>query len=151
MTLRRYTRAFLTALQMTLRGEKLPERPLPPIVAWTTEYARLADHLYKAVESSGLDKTALKTMKIRLDGRDLSLESVLTTIRYHAAQEYPALLKHELSPQTVNAVYAGLFNDRYWLTRLGETPALQSPSIQTALERLTTHMDAVPTLDAAIS
>lgn len=144
-TLRRYLRAFMLAFQMTLRGEKPPASPA--IVQWSHQLTQLMDEVYAAVEQNGLDKDARRQTRIRLDGRVMSLETALATIRYHASQEYPTLLSHGLTTTNLNAIYASNMNDRYWTTRLLEE--LPNPSVQLALNKVVSHLDAIPSPETA--
>ena len=65
----------------------------------------------------------------------MNVETILGTFRYHAAHEYPSLLK-SAGRFNRNAVQATNINDRYWLSRLAEETALQDASLQSAFARL---------------
>jgi hypothetical protein len=145
----RYWRAFWGALRLTLRGEQAPTPKLPAIVVWSRELERRMDDVLRAAERDGLNEAARRTLKLRLDGRSISLETALQTIRYHAAQEYPSLLQNNIGARSLNAIYASNMNDRYWLNTLFSHEHLQSPLVQAALARVAEHMDAVPPLEQA--
>lgn len=145
----RYWRAFWGALRLTLRGEQPPAPKLPAIVIWTRELEQRADDLLRAAERDGLDEAARRALRLRLDGRQISLETALQTIRYHAAQEYPSLLQSGIGARSLNAIYACNMNDRYWLNTLLSHQRLQNPTVQAALSRMAEHMDAVPSLEHA--
>ncbi len=143
--LRRYLRAFIRALQMTLRGEK--PSAAPAIMHWSRQLTRLMDDLYAVVEQNGLDKNQRQQTRIRLDGRVMSLETALATVRYHATHEYPTLIGYGINNTNLNAIYASNMNDRYWVTRLLED--LPNPAVQVALNRVAAHLDSIPSPDTA--
>ncbi len=138
----RYIRAFLIALWMTLRGEKPPEPAYPELVVWSREMLQLVQSVYTAAESAGLDKSARQSIVLRLDGRAMNVETILGAFRYHAAHEYPSLLK-SAGRFNRNAVQATNINDRYWLSQLAEETALQNASLQAAFARLSDHLGAI--------
>jgi hypothetical protein len=140
----RYWRAFTQALKMTLRSEKLPPPPQPPLLLWTRQYATLMDALIKTADQNGLDQAGRKQVSLRLDGRQMSLETALMTLRFHAHEEYVSLLRSGVNSHVLNALQASNMNDRYWLARLLETPALQAAVLQTALTRLDAHLADLP-------
>ncbi len=145
---RRYARAFFIALRMTLRGEKPPEPRYPAFVIWSRQTVVLLDEVSKAAASAGLDASRRKSISLKLDGRMLDLDTILGTLRYHAAQEYPSLLGSGV-PHSLMAVQAGNINDRYWVTRLLQEATLGDTSLQAALQKLAAHMDAIPPIQPA--
>ncbi|MBL8161621.1 MAG: hypothetical protein JNJ61_06500 [Anaerolineae bacterium] len=145
----RYWRAFWGALRLTLRGEPPPAPKQPAIVVWTRELERRMDAVLRAAERDGLDENTRRALKLRLDGRQMSLETALQSIRFHAAQEYPSLLHNSIGARSLNAIYASNMNDRYWLNTLLSHERLQTPTVQAALSRVAEHMDAVPSLEQA--
>lgn len=138
-SLQRYWRAFAQALKLTLRGEKLP-----PLVLWIQQYAALVDTLIKTADHNGLDQTRRKQVLLRLDGRQMSLETTLATLRFHAREEYTSLLRGRVDHHVLNTLQASNMNDRYWLARLMEIPELQAAALQTALAALDAHLAALP-------
>lgn len=144
----RYIRAFFTALGMTLRGEKPPEPRHPTFVSWTREMVIKVDMVKAALEKAGIDATARKAITLKLDGRTLDLETIVGTLHYHAAQEYPSLLRSG-ARHSLMAVQATGINDLYWLQRLLEEPKLQQPAVQTALQNLAAHLEAIPPIQPA--
>lgn len=143
-TLQRYLRAFFLAVKMTLRGEKLPERVQHPLAAWVTRYAALVDAVYQVGETSGLNREARLSAKIRIDGRPMSVETILAALRFHARQEYPSLFKNPVTREVMNTVYATNLNDHFWVTSLQKSEALQQPTVQAALAQLEAHLQDIP-------
>jgi len=145
----RYLRAFWNALRLTLRGETYAPPPVQPspVGDWISQYQLLVGAVLQAADQNGIDQAARKNVKLRLDGRQMSLETALMTLKFHAAEEYPSLVRAG-SGRGVNAtLYATNMNDRYWITRMVESPDLQKPDVQKALAALDAHLDAIPKLD----
>lgn len=141
----RYIRAFIVALRLTLRGQQPPGLRYPELYAWIKQMTVLVDALYTAADQNGLDKRARDATMVKLDGRSISLDTAFKTLRYHAGEEYPSLLRNSMgSRHNLTAIYAGNLNDRYWLAQLQEESALQHPAVRAALTQLSDHLDAIP-------
>ncbi len=149
MRIERYLRALVIAARMTLRGEQPPPRPHADLLDWSQQVSRLVDAVYAAAEVSRLGYVERQNLKLRLDGRLLSLETALATIQHHARREYPTLLRSG-APFNRAGVHAANFNHRYWVKQFQALPELQAaPALRTALERLSAHLDAIPPLEPA--
>jgi hypothetical protein len=147
--LRRYLRAFWGALRMTVRGEVYTPVPTPesPLTVWINQYSALVDVVLQAANQNGVDQATRKQVKVRLDGRPMSLETALMTLKFHAAEEYPSLVRQGTGRGVQNTLYATNMNDRYWISRMVEAPELQTPDVQKALATLDAHLDMIPKLD----
>lgn len=139
--IRRYGRAFIVALRLTLRGEKPPLLQVrdryPHLAAWWDQTAALVSAVERAAAASGIDP---EQVKIHADKRDVAMATILRTVRYHAEHEYPYLFAHNdqydsLMLQAIN------LNDRYLVMRLSE--AVDAP-VKPALEALAAHLLALP-------
>ncbi len=140
----RYVEAFVIALRMTIRGEKLQPPPRDTSLdAWLREGLRLVDAVYNAADSAAIRREQRAGMTVRIDGRPMKLEIVLGTLRFHLAQEYPSLLRQP-GPHNLMGIRAGCMNDRYWVSKLLEEPALQHGSIPIALNQLAAHLETIP-------
>ncbi|MBI1278887.1 MAG: hypothetical protein GC179_12225 [Anaerolineaceae bacterium] len=147
--IQRYLRAFWGALRMTLRGEKIVPTPLKvsPLSPWISQYLDLINSFLRAADQQGIDQTKRETIKLRLDGRQMSLETALLTLKFHASDEYPSLVRQGTEGRGVqNTVYATNMNDRYWISKMAENPDLQNPALQQALSALDAHLDSIPRL-----
>jgi hypothetical protein len=139
--LRRYAHAFWLALKYTLRGEKPPllrvRDQYPVITAWVDKTVRLTEEIERAAAPAGVDA---KTFTVRVDRRDVSMETILAAVKFHAKREYPSLMVHsdDFSPMTVQATN---INDRYLVIQLAN--ALQPP-LKGAVEALAEHLAALP-------
>lgn len=145
MTVGRYLRAFWGALRLTLRGETYkPAVPQSPIAGWVAAYAERIKAVLQAADQNGLDSAARKEIKLRLDGRQMSLETALLTLQFHANEEYASLLRQGISQRVLNTLYATNMNDHYWVITITALPEMQKPGLQIALQTLEAHLGAVP-------
>ncbi len=140
----RYIRAFFIALKMTLRGEKIQPSPYAPLIAWMERGAVLLTAVYAAADKNGLDKTARQKMTLKLEGRDLSLQTALAGVEHHLRQEYPYLLKN-LTEHSITGIYASNLNDQFRIMRLRDADFLANqPSLREAVSQLSEHLNAIP-------
>jgi hypothetical protein len=148
-SLLRYLRALWGALRLTLRGETYqpPVAPQSPLTAWISRYAILVDAVLRAANQSGVDQAQRKQVKLKLDGRPMSFETALMTLKFHAVEEYPSLVRAGSGRGVQTTLYATNMNDRYWISRMAEAPELQKSDVQQALKDLDAHLDAIPKLD----
>jgi hypothetical protein len=134
-TLRRYLRAFYTALVYTLRGQRPPtleaEERHRELLAWCRETLTRVDAVNETLQTHGVSAASIV---MRIEGRDVSLETALETVRFHAAREYPQLIRSG-SVHTALGIQATNLNDRFLLERLRDHEAL-SWLIKTALDGL---------------
>lgn len=145
----RYLRAFWGALRMTLRGEvyKPPVLPQSPIVIWINQYALLVNAILRSANQNGVEQDRRKQITLRVDGRAMSLETALMTLKFHAEEEYPSLVRAGNGRGVQNTLYATNMNDRYWVSQMLKEAALQKPDVQKALADLDAHLDSIPRLD----
>ena len=135
----RYRPPFFDAFRRAL-GRPLP---YPHLSRWANQTLPLVRAVYAAADAGGLDEASRRALRLHVDKRDVSMETILTTIRYHAAHEYPYLLG-EAVEHNVTAVYATNLNDRYLMLRLCEVEALASGELGARLAALRDHLDSVP-------
>ncbi|NWF70729.1 MAG: hypothetical protein HXY40_16715 [Chloroflexi bacterium] len=137
----RYVRTFFTAISLTLRGARPPEVAHAPLRAWIAQARKLLDGVYAAADANGLPASQRQTLRLRIDKREMAVETLLAALRHHLNEEYPYLLRHP-TPHSLTAIYASNLNDRYYISRLAET--LTTPALQRALQKLGAHLDAIP-------
>jgi hypothetical protein len=141
----RLVRAFAIALRMTLRGER-PTPKYPALDAWMAEASKLIHAVYAAAEADGLDEAARKALSFRVEGRETQMEAVLGGARFHHAQEYRYLLRHETA-QSLLAIQANNVNDGFRLKKLSdELAAKNTGQMRTldALKALIGHLESMP-------
>ena len=139
--MKRYIRAFVLALRFTLRGEQPPllqvrERQ-PELVAWWQRTIQLVSEVERAAAAQGVDGTKLM---IHADKRDVSMKTILATVKYHAEREYPYLIvqNDQYSPMTLQALN---LNDRYLIMKLVNEV---DTSLKTVVEALNAHLGDLP-------
>jgi hypothetical protein len=137
----RYVQAFFTALHMILRGERPPQSPYTPLITWIRQAEVLLTAVYATADRHGISKAALEELRLRIDSRSMSAETILGTVRYHITQEYLHLLRAP-TQHAVAAIYASNLNDHYYVSRLQEV--FQASAVQQAVVRLSAHLDAIP-------
>lgn len=140
----RYVRAFFIALGMTLRGQTPPPAPNAPLRAWLAAGLPLVMAVIRAADQEGLNEAIRKRLMLRIDGRDMSMHTLLAGVEHHLRQEYPYLLQH-LTDHSVTAIYASNMNDQYRLMRLRDSDLLtEQAAVREAVARLSEHLNSIP-------
>lgn len=142
MMLHRYQARYYEALRRGMAYTPPPAR-YPRLSAWARRAAWLADVAISAADFHGLDRDARKALVLHLDKRDISMETILAAVRYHATSEYPLLLA-DSDRHNITAFYALNLNDRYLILRLTQSDAIPAGPVRDALVTLRTHLDQVP-------
>lgn len=145
-TIRKYVRAFFTALRYTLRGEKPPllrvRDQYPQLAAWWTQTSALVDAVERAADANGIDAAARKILMIHVDKRDISAATILASIRYHAEREYPYMLAQSGNFNSLTLQATNL-NDQYLALRLGEN---MPERVKPAVNALAVHLQQLPSI-----
>jgi hypothetical protein len=138
----RYVKAFFTALSLTAQGKsiEIPER-YPNLQRWLSEGQSLLNAAYAAAEAEKLDLSARKAFMLRLDGRQWSMELVLSSVQFHLSKEYPSLLKANVE-HNLTTLYALNLDDQYRVSQLAA--ATLPTSVQSAVQALATHLQNIP-------
>lgn len=140
-------RLALRALGMTLRGEEV-QRPFGKLRDWIEQTAILSAETLRQADALGIDEPQRKTFTERIDGRTVSLDVALTTLRYHASTEYPHLV-HNANEHGITAIYASNLNDSYAIRRFAESDVLHNSRLRSLLQRLAAHLEAIPPSNTA--
>lgn len=135
--IRRYGQAFVMTLRYTLRGEKPPLLAIrdeqPELAAWWTQTIALVEAIERAAADNQIDP---KTLTVRVDRRDVSMATILGTIRFHAERDYPYLIAHHDQHDYLTMEALNL-NDRYLISQLANAVADPlKPSVNTLVEHL---------------
>lgn len=140
----RYIRAFFKALKLTLRGKSIELDPIryPKLQDWVKRGVDLTDIIYRVSAQNSMDEKARKNLILHLDGRDWSMELILSSVRYHMGMEYPSLLEAVIE-HNVTTLYALNLDDRYRVSQLAETEVLQA-DVQEAIQALANHLQTIP-------
>jgi hypothetical protein len=126
----RYIRAFFIALKLTLTGQVPQPRP---IEIWVSEARQKLTRIQALADA---ENTAVT---VRIDRRDMTMQTILQIIAFHLDEEYPRLLQQ---PDGLNYIYATNLDDHFRLTRL-EAELPESP-LRQAVTDLSDHLQAVP-------
>jgi hypothetical protein len=120
-TIRRYLCAFVIA----------------QLAAWWEQTVKLIGVIERTAQANQVDAAALK---VHVDKRDLSMATILATVKFHAEREYPYLLaNHEQYDQmTIQALN---LNDRYLILRLAESV---NPPLKAPVDALSEHLQQPP-------
>ncbi|MFZ4826882.1 MAG: hypothetical protein ACOYLB_05970 [Phototrophicaceae bacterium] len=141
----RFFRIFFQALMMTLRGEKpltRAQRDYPRLFEWlsvTTDKLRAIEDWFATHPPAQAQRAHLK---VKIEGREVTMETILASVRFHLAQEYPYLLKH-LTEHTLTGIYAYNMNDAFQVFKLTQADALPT-ELQPLLQDLLNHLQAIP-------
>lgn len=145
--LRRYARAFVLALRYTVRGEKPPLLQVhdqhPDLSAWWAQTIKLVSAVEAAAAAAGIDTASVK---LHIDKRDISMKTILATVRFHAERDYPYLIAHndQFDAMTIHATN---LNDRYLIMQLANSTQLADNaalSIKHTVDALNTHLANLP-------
>ncbi len=141
--IRRYGRAFLVALRLTLRGEKPPLLHVrdqhPQLAGWWDQTIRLVEAVESAAAANSVDAAALT---VHADRRSVSMATILAAIKYHAEREYPYLLAQN-SQYAAITIQATNLNDRHLALLLLD---IVDERLKAQVEALNAHL-AVPPID----
>lgn len=144
----RYIRAFFIALKITLTGGEVPKAaPAPaslPLEHWRETSLAALETVYRIAQAQGLTRPEREKLKLHIEGRDMSVEMILSTIRYHLIDEYPYLLRN-VTKNHIMAIYATNMNDHFWVIKLQQHPlSQQHPELGQALNTLADQLEAIP-------
>lgn len=140
----RYIRAFFVALWLTLAGKQPEKKPYAPLLDWIDRTQALVSEVFRTAEQQQMSKAEREALKLVIEGRQRSMQNILATVAYHAAQEYPHMLQHEGSQHSLTAIYATNMNDQHSVMRLSEAESLTNENIKAALTALREHLSAIP-------
>lgn len=149
-TVGRVVRAFFKALAMTLRGEtagppsivETARARYPALIGWCEGSLVHLEAVIAAAEAAGWTDDRRAAFSLRLEGRDVSLKTMLAAVRYHCAEEIPHLLASDSRYGRVGA-HALVINDQYWARQFSAADALPA-AVSAALVTLADHLAAPP-------
>lgn len=149
-TVGRVVRAFFKALTMTLRGEiaappsmvETARARFPALIGWCEEAIVHVDAVVAAADAAGWTDDRRAAFSLRLEGRDVSLKTMLAAVRYHCMEEIPHLLASDSRYGRVG-VHALMINDQYWAREFSAADGLPA-AVTEALAALADHLAAPP-------
>lgn len=139
--MRRYLRAFMVALRMTLRGEQPPPPKHAELRLWMKEALRLTDAVLSSADVHRMPLKVREELRLIIDRRPISMETILKGVRYHLTEEYPHVLKND-EAYGLTVIYSSNLNDQFRVARLAET--LENPPVKAAAQALAAWLAAIP-------
>jgi hypothetical protein len=139
--LTRYLRAFAAAIRLTARGEKPVPSPQSLLSAWMKRSGELAAAALSVADAAGMDQAARRTHTLTAEGRRTNMETILTSVRFHALEEFPHLLSN-FSQTSMTAIYATNVNDRFLVAKLFDT--LEQGELREAVGKIASHLESIP-------
>ncbi|MCY3833258.1 MAG: hypothetical protein OXG85_09580 [Chloroflexi bacterium] len=141
--MRRFLRALIQAIGLTLRGESLTPPHYRPLETWIAAGLDLLGRVEELAPAEGVD---LEAIQLKLDGRPTSLARSLDMIRHNLVDEYPRLIRLD-DPYSMMVVQASNFNDQYRISQFLAADIRLSPELQSALFALNAHLLNLPQID----
>ena len=139
--IRRYLKALTLALRYTLRGDKPPllkvRQQYPALSAWWDKTVHLVEAVERKASASQIDPAQFI---LHVDRRDISMATILQTVKYHAGREFPYLMAHD-DPYGAITLQATNFNDRYLVQQLVQQ--IDEP-LKGSVEALAQHLGNMP-------
>lgn len=142
----RYARAFVKALQMTIKGESIAPSYYQPLEDWIDAGLQQTAAIITRADASGLTQERRQTMKLKLDGHMTSLEQTLQMVRHNLATEYPKLIALD-DPYTMMVIQSSNMNDQYRVSQFAFAEDITSPEVKSALETLSEHLTNLPAVE----
>ncbi|MCY3978951.1 MAG: hypothetical protein OXG23_12700 [Chloroflexi bacterium] len=139
----RFARAFIQALRLTLRGESHAPPHFRALEDWIATSMTLLDAAERAAAAAKVDAAALR---LKLDGRQTSLETSLAMLRHNLLEEYPRLIRLD-DPHSMTVVQSSNLNDQYRIGQFAAAAAISSPALRRALAELNEHLQNLPAVE----
>lgn len=139
----KYSRAFWKTLRLLMSGDKIPEQAHIDYRRWSERTVALVATVFATSDKHGITIEQRDTIKARIDGRDMSLQTILQAIAYHAKEEYVYLLRH-FTDKSLTTIQATNMNDEYALSRFIENTLIENSDIRQSLIYLHNHLKQIP-------
>lgn len=141
----RILRALILALRLTLRGETPVASPdqarRAALVAWLRTAQQHLASVRQQAQAAGLSEAKQAELRVRVDGRTITMGTILNGTNHHLTEDYPLLLRN-LTDQTLTALHATSLNDRYRVEQLSKV--VEHVELKSALIRLAEHLGSPP-------
>lgn len=142
-TIPKYFRAFVKTLRLLISGGKIPEEANMPYRRWSERTVALVATVFSVSDKNALPAEKREAIKTKIDGREMSLQTVLQAIHYHAKEEYVYLLKN-ITDNSITTIQATNLNDEYALSRFLENTLIENGEVRGALTHLHNHLKQIP-------
>jgi len=142
----RMIRAFIKALQMTIRGETITPSHYQPLEMWIDAGLQTLATIFITADAQGLPLEKRQQLKLKIDGHMTSLEQSLQMVRHNWLNEYPKLIQLD-DPYTMMVIQSSNMNDQYRVSRFAIADEVASDEVKQALETLNQHLMNLPTIE----
>jgi len=145
----RYVRAFFKTVQLTIQGRQIQPIDVryPELTAWMQTGQKLAGEAFQVAEANGWDVQKRESLRLKLDGRETSMDVILGAVRHNFTLEYPMLLEAMIE-HNLTTLYALNLNDQYRVNQLAQAEELPQP-IGAAVQKLADHLSNIPSSNSA--
>ena len=144
--MKRIVRAFVKALQMTIRGETIVPAHYQPLEMWIDDGLQTLALVFTTADAHGLPQDKRQQMQLKLDGHLTSLEQTLQMVRHNWINEYPKLIRLD-DPYTMMVIQSSNINDQYRVSQFAMADKLASSEVRQALAELNEHLTNLPRID----
>ncbi|MEL6306583.1 MAG: hypothetical protein AAFQ52_00495 [Chloroflexota bacterium] len=129
---------------MTVRGEAIQpvEDRYPNLQAWLEKSHEHLQVVYRVAEASKLDKATREQITLTLDGREWSMELVLSSLKFHLETEFPSLMQTRME-HNLTTLYALHLDDKYRLSKLAQSDQLPEV-LRPTMQKFADHFSAIP-------
>jgi hypothetical protein len=137
-------RALWQALQMTVRGQTYtpPFPAYPEVRAWVGQGLALIKTVFETADANGLDESKRTQRILTLEGRPISMQTILAAVEHNLSREYLPLLDSGLQHSWLSLAAFNM-NDQYRLNQLAES-LVDVPQLQQVIKNLEVHLAALP-------
>lgn len=139
-------RAFVKALQMTIKGETITPSHYQPLEVWIDAGLGILASVVTTADANDLSQDQRTQVKLKLDGHMTSLEQTLQMVRHNWINEYPKLIQLD-DPYTMMVIQSSNMNDQYRVGRFATADEISSSEVKARLEALNEHLMNLPTIE----
>lgn len=141
----RVLKAFFKALWLTLTGRAIQPATVkyPRLSAWVAVGIKRVDTVLRIADKHGWAQPAREALRLRIDKRDISMQTILAAVHHNLSREYPMLLESNLD-HAITTLVAFNMNDTYRVEQLRNAPELADTPIHGALFALHEHLKTLP-------
>ncbi|MEO1645755.1 MAG: hypothetical protein AAFR67_11250 [Chloroflexota bacterium] len=98
--------------------------------------------VYRVAEASKLDTATREQITLTLDGREWSMELVLSSLKFHLETEFPSLMQTRME-HNLTTLYALHMDDKYRLSKLAQSEQLPEV-LRPTMQKFADHFSAIP-------
>jgi hypothetical protein len=139
----KYSRAFWKTLRLLMSGGKIPEEAHMDYRRWSERTVALVATVFATSDKHGISVSQRDMIRAKIDGREMSLQTILQAVAYHAKEEYVYLLRH-FTDQSLMTIQATNMNDEYALSRFIENTLIENGDVRQSLIYLHNHLKQIP-------